>query len=309
MMGVQIDGKEGGILEPIQNSRRYAVKVLLKNMMLPVVLINRWYKGKTYERQPVRGLIKRLFSILTYVYKDAVIFFYTRQNKFHYTSDIAFRGLLLKNSPVPGMVATRGNLFADHIVNLLDIKGDDSFLDCGCGGGNNIYAIRQRYPDATIQGFDLSPIAVEFVNRYFTEDKTEVKQGDIANINLLKSYPDNGFDHVLLYNMFSLILQDNIEKTRSLRQEIVNECVRIARKSMCIGETMASNDLDIGIEQKTRAYFRERYEKYFTPFLEFGDFVYGAELLAFRINNKDKQLYYKACGSISDYPKAEESSG
>ena len=276
-----------------QKSRRYAVRVLLKNMMLPVVLINRWYKGKAYKRQPIRRLIKVLFSDLNYAYKEAVILFYTRQNKFHYTSDIAFRGLLLKNSPVPGAVTMRGNLFADHIVNLLDIKGDDSFLDCGCGGGNNIYAIRQRYPDATIEGFDLSPIAVEFVNRYFAEDKTEVKQGDITNMNLLKSYPDNGFDHVLLYSMFSLILQDSIEKTRSLRQEIVNECVRIARKSVCIGGEIASSDLDIGIEQETRAFFKERYEKYFNPFSKFGDFVYGAELLAFRINNKDKQLYYE----------------
>lgn len=285
------------------------MRVLLKNMMLPVVLINQWYKGKIYERQPIRELIKKLFNVLTYAYKDAVILFYTRENKFHYTSDIAFRGLLLENSPVPGTVTTRGNLFADYIVDFLDIKGDDSFLDCGCGGGNNIYAIRQRYQDATIKGFDLSPIAVEFVSRYFVENKIEVKQGDITNINLLKSYPDNGFDHVLLYNMFCLILQDNIEKTRSLRQEIINECVRIARKSVCIGETMASNDLDIGIEQKTRARFRERYEKYFTPFLKFGDFVYGSELLAFRINNKNKQLYYKACGSISDYSKAKESLG
>lgn len=81
----------------------------------------------------------------------------------------------------------RGTLFTMLRLDRTDSRGL-RFLDAGCGTGGNLDALQRAGYDA--QGFDFSPVAVEFCR---ARGLNKVGLGSITDI----PYPDSGFDVVI----------------------------------------------------------------------------------------------------------------
>ena len=79
--------------------------------------------------------------------------------------------------------------------NIKDIA-PKTILDCGCGGGRNIKALLERFPDAVAWGLDYSEISVEktrLVNKAAIEGgRCNVVQGDVSAL----PFDEKSFDLV-----------------------------------------------------------------------------------------------------------------
>ena len=71
----------------------------------------------------------------------------------------------------------------------------------------NIKVLSEYFPTSKIKAFDLSEGALNVVELGVEKPKTNTTEvGSITDINYLKQYPTNGFDHVLLSHVFSFIM-------------------------------------------------------------------------------------------------------
>jgi len=149
----------------------------------------------------------------------------------------------------------------------MDYTDGDSILDLGCGRGENIRFLIEHFPHSRIHGVDISKSALGVLETG-TKENTLItsKEGSITDIDLLKSYPDGSYDHVVISHVFSFIIRNNVEQTQELRKEIVNQLIRICKKNVMImdGHIMGEPyDMTFFIEHKYRGVFREPILKYF----------------------------------------------
>lgn len=87
---------------------------------------------------------------------------------------------------------------------ILDfLKNDDpkKILDIGCGTGETITFLKNSFPQALIQGVDLSSEAVKYT-------KARGHQAQVASA-LKLPFPDNSFDAVLMLDVIEHIKDDN----------------------------------------------------------------------------------------------------
>lgn len=109
-----------------------------------------------------------------------------------------------KNILLNKMLSKVGDLgFKRRVVKLLeylDIKHDDSVLDCGCGEGFYTMIIGELY-DVQLTALDLDAALLEKAQNY-TSNKKKIKfiNGDIAN---RLPFEDNSFDKII----FSEVLE------------------------------------------------------------------------------------------------------
>jgi ubiquinone/menaquinone biosynthesis C-methylase UbiE len=152
----------------------------------------------------------------------------------------------------------------DHrIINFMD---GDSFLDCGCGPGQNVVELRRAYPRSPIKAFDSSADAVAIVKLGSKEDPLTIAElGDVFDVVYLASYPDKSVDHVIVSHVMGFLLRSSIEETRVARQHIVNELVRIARKTVVILDRIETNHqgISVEIEQRDRGIVHDDLTYYF----------------------------------------------
>jgi SAM-dependent methyltransferase len=158
--------------------------------------------------------------------------------------------------------------------NIFGYKDGDSFLDAGCGMGQNIKVLSQNYSSSRIEGFDMNPDALRIIRVGSGENKNiNVRVGSVSDFKFLSSFQDNSFDHVIISHVFTFLLSSSIEKTRELRQSIINELVRISNKSFLIIDSGIFYDGEptVEIESNTRCAYREPLEHYFHSHLENAD--------------------------------------
>ncbi|MFA6548415.1 MAG: class I SAM-dependent methyltransferase [Candidatus Margulisiibacteriota bacterium] len=282
---------------------RVIQKKLLRSVAKSAVFpVSRWYRANLFlwhrklAGQPLEApsfawlifgrlyfYIYRNIEQLQCYYYDAVISNYSKLIKKHYYENYAFcevsyssQPFLEKFSQHPGSIS---ELFDNQVFSdVLAFKPDESFLDCGCGPGGNIKLIKARLPNALVRAFDLSPNAVNFAQEYFKGQNVEVFQGSVLDLRVFEDMPDNSIDNVLFSHMFSTLYINNIEETRHIRQMILDQAVRIAKKNVILKEAMSPT---IYIEQKYRAIFQEDYSLYFEKHGKAGDVVLGKDLLFF----------------------------
>ena len=102
--------------------------------------------------------------------------------------------------------------------------------------------------------------------------QTEV--GSITDINYLKQYPTNGFDHVLLSHVFSFIMSGSEEESLQLRQQIIDELIRISSRTVLILDgpgILHLKEPSFNIEQLQRASYTESIIHYFNKQLNLGE--------------------------------------
>ena len=221
---------------------------------------------------------------LNHYYYESVLKRYTVLIKKHYTDDYAYSNVSINNATFlqqfeEGDGSIKEIFNNQALLRFSDIQNGDSFLDCGSGPGNNILEIKKRLPKAIVKAFDLSPNSVRFINDYFKEQQVEAFVGSVLDMEVFKKIPDKSIDHVFFANMLPTVFLDSIDKTRGIRQEIISQAIRIARKNVILSEYIGPTR--IVIEQKYRAIFQEDYSPYFEGALEKGNLLLGKDMYVF----------------------------
>ena len=94
-------------------------------------------------------------------------------------------------------------LNTDEILNELNLKDDDTFMDAGCGDGHiAIRAIEKYLPDGSVYAVDVYDVAIGELNDYVKENNLENLIAVEANI--AKGIPEideGSIDVILLVNV------------------------------------------------------------------------------------------------------------
>ena len=165
--------------------------------------------------------------------------------------------------------------YIEHNLSILDYKDGDSFLDMGCGQGQNIKELVSRYPNSLIKGFDVSKGALRIIQTALKKNNNvNVEEGSVIDLQYLDSYPARSFDHVIVSHVFSFLIRTDVNETRILRQKIMDQLIRIAAKSALIMDAniLSGNKYpELIIEQNTRCHFRESLVPYFSKHVSKGE--------------------------------------
>ena len=174
-----------------------------------------------------------------------------------------------------GQPAGRLEYFINNFSNVLAYQDGDSFFDVGCGRGQNTKALLDRYGSSPIHGCDISGDAIDVIRLAVKSDNLKLDVLDITDLEIYKSIPENYYDHVVMSHVFSFLTGKNVEETRKLRQLIIGQLVRIARKTVIIigSSSILSNDEKFVIEQNYRGDFRE-------PIINYFDHIKGTAVIA-----------------------------
>lgn len=95
-------------------------------------------------------------------------------------------------------------LDSDEILNELDIQGDETFMDAGCGDGHNAIKVLEDYNHkGTVYAVDIYDASIEDMETYKKENNVE----NLINIeaDITEGIPgveDGSVDIVLLVNVF-----------------------------------------------------------------------------------------------------------
>ena len=95
-------------------------------------------------------------------------------------------------------------LDSDEILNELDLKGNETFMDAGCGDGHNAIKVLEDYGhEGTVYAVDIYDASIEDMETYKKENKVE----NLINIeaDITEGIPgveDGSIDVVLLVNVF-----------------------------------------------------------------------------------------------------------
>lgn len=195
---------------------------------------------------------------------------YSKRNLSHYAKNgrgyISLAGLSEQECADQfASLGSRLQLFLDLYPMTVGYKDGDSFLDAGCGKGQNLKFILSRYPHSHYTGFDIDERCLQ-VARIGTEgsEKRSLLQGSILDFDFLKSFGDKSVDHICVCHVFSTLLSPTIPETKLSHQRIIDEFVRISRKSIMIIDDMSlGKSFDVEIEQLTRAAVCENIASYF----------------------------------------------
>jgi ubiquinone/menaquinone biosynthesis C-methylase UbiE len=153
-----------------------------------------------------------------------------------------------------------------HDCRVLDFADGDSFLDCGCGPGQNVAELRRAFPASPIKAFDYNADAIAIVKLGSKGDAlTTAEQGSVLDWPYLAAYPDNSVDHVLISHVMGFLLRPSMEETRKARQHIVNELIRIARRTVLVLDRVETNQtqMSVEIEQRDRGIVHDDLTQYF----------------------------------------------
>lgn len=151
--------------------------------------------------------------------------------------------------------------YISHNSALLCYLDGDSFLDAGCGPGQNIKELVALFPKSNIHGFDINESALNVVRCALKEnDRILIERKDISELETMQSFEDESFDHVLLSHVFGFLIGSGIEDTRKFRQNLIDNLVRISRKTVLImdgGLLPDSVGPRVQIDQNTRCIYQE----------------------------------------------------
>jgi SAM-dependent methyltransferase len=159
--------------------------------------------------------------------------------------------------------------FIDHNKTLVPYNNGDTFLDAGCGKGQNIQVISERYPASKITGFDISPEAVKIIQcGVGNNPNVSVDTGDLCSREFLSSIPDGSYNHVIVSHVLGFLSGPGIEETKKFRQELIDELIRISSDSVIILDLIENvPEITAEIEQNNRCIVHDRLIDYFFPYV------------------------------------------
>lgn len=203
-------------------------------------------------------------------YTDYALRIYERRNLAHYAPN--GRGYvnvqdLSRQACVDAFsdLESRLELFVDAFPLIIGYRDGESFLDAGCGKGQNLKFIARRYANSSYTGFDVDERCLQVAGEGEGEGANRcLVQGSILDSDFLSSFPDKSVDHICMSYVFSTLLEPTISEVQRTHQRVVDEFTRIARRTVIILDSLSLGDtIEVEIEQRTRATIRENIAAYF----------------------------------------------
>lgn len=117
-------------------------------------------------------------------------------------------------------------LDSDEIISELNLKGNETFMDAGCGDGHIAIKVVEEYlPDGTVYAVDVYDASIEDMEVYKAENNVE----NLINIeaDITKGIPgvdDESIDVVLMVNVFH-----GFRASRTM-DEAIDEFARIIKQ-------------------------------------------------------------------------------
>lgn len=117
-------------------------------------------------------------------------------------------------------------LDSDEIISELNLKGNETFMDAGCGDGHIAIKVVEEYlPDGTVYAVDVYDASIEDMEAYKAENNVE----NLINIeaDITKGIPgvdDESIDVVLMVNVFH-----GFRASRTM-DEVIDEFARIIKQ-------------------------------------------------------------------------------
>ena len=111
---------------------------------------------------------------------------------------------------------------------------NDTFLDLGCGKGENIKYLLKAFPNSKITGLDISHEALEIIKEFEKSQNLFLKQCDLSNLKNIQNIKSKSFDNIIISHVLSALLKDDISKTTIFRSDLIKECLRISKKNLVI---------------------------------------------------------------------------
>lgn len=156
--------------------------------------------------------------------------------------------------------------FAETFADLLDYADGDTFVDLGCGTGQNVRWLVSTFPESTVIGVDLSADAVGLVQECEPSERVLLRVGSITDLPFLDALLDRPVDHIVISHVFSLLFAPSRAETVALRQAIIDRLVAACGKSITIVDSFGpSGSTTIAIEQRQRAVVSDDVMRYFAP--------------------------------------------
>ncbi|MBR4448115.1 class I SAM-dependent methyltransferase [Methanobrevibacter sp.] len=117
-------------------------------------------------------------------------------------------------------------LDSDEIIKELDLKGNETFMDAGCGDGHIAIKVIEEYlPEGHVYAVDVYDASIEDMETYKKENNIENLTNIEADITEgIPGVDDESIDVVLLVNVFH-----GFKASRKL-DEAVDELARIIKK-------------------------------------------------------------------------------
>lgn len=116
-------------------------------------------------------------------------------------------------------------LDSDEILQELNLKGNETFMDLGCGDGYiALKAIRDYLPDGNVYAVDVYDVAIEELNVYKEENGIENLTNIEADVTKgICEVNDSSIDVILMLNVFHGFKDDET------RDDVVKELSRLIK--------------------------------------------------------------------------------
>ena len=206
--------------------------VLLLFSMLSYNNKNRFFNLLNNVKQELKKkLLKRY-------YKNTEIDFLTG-NVYNYTSLVKYQNNKIIISKKD--VRAKKTILKGSVLDIINAKNKDTFLEIGSGVGQNLIEIRNKFKNSYLYGCDFSK---EYNTIIKVIDNCEIKKINLKEFDSLKTYKTNSIDHVFFSHVIEHILFDDFKKIKKIRSKIFKHMLRIAKKSIIF----ISDQLYIGHE-------------------------------------------------------------
>ena len=267
-----------GLVRPCFRIHRWMIDkvflVQLKNKALPPSIL-------AYPIYGFLGLIWLIKKSWDVAYTEYGLKLYSKWTSIHYGPKGRgyFNYDTLNNQEKLGLYGYpvgRVKYFLNNNSHVLGYKNGESFLDAGCGRGQNIKVLHDYFPSSTIHGFDVSEGAIDVIKSSIHEQKcVRAEVGSVTDKMYLECYPDNAFNHVLISHVFAFLMASGKQATHKMRQDIIDELVRISNNTVLILDGGLSifnfGSPSFEIEQLHRATYNESIIPYFKKHLAHGE--------------------------------------
>ena len=163
--------------------------------------------------------------------------------------------------------------FVAAYPTLIQYRNGDSFLDAGCGQGQNLGYIARAFPDSPYTGFDIDERCLRIAAAGIGgAAHRRLMRGSLSDRDFLRSLGDRSCDHVLICHVFSALLESSVAATRLYHQRVIDEFVRIAARSVLVIDQMSlGREPEVEIEHVSRANMRENILGYFARHAALGE--------------------------------------